>query len=594
MSPLFGSKKDGGGSAEQRARSAADREAARLERERRRAEREGRPLPPEPAGPAAADVEPAPPVHEPEPAPPAYEAQPEPETHAEPEPPVYEPDPPAHDEPEPEPPVYEPDPPAYEPEPAAYEPEPADYEPVTQERESRTYEASSVAAAPSWLPAEDPATQVHALPADPAPQLPADGETPAGVRRVPAPSVRDLPQIAGARAAGPVPAGRRGRVGGGGGGGGGGAGAGGGGGLLRSGPRRRRRGARGVGALLLLLIVVAIGYFAFRVFQPTAGTGDAKRPVVVTIPQGATAGQIGDQLAKAGVIDSSFFFGLRSRLSGKRADLKAGRFTLKRDMSYTAALDALTQNPAAAPTVKVTIPEGRSIREAATVVAGSGLSGSYVKAATRNPRTVTGLKSFSVPKGTTTLEGFLFPATYELKRGATTATARKLADEQLSAFRANYRGLDRRAARRKHLTDYDVLIIASMIEREAGVSKDRPLISAVIYNRLKDRMPLGIDATLRYHLNNWSRPLKQSELQQDSPFNTRTRQGLPPTPIGSPGLASIKAALAPANVPYLYYVVKPCGNGAHAFSASNAQFTKDVAAYNKKRAQLGGKDPSHC
>jgi uncharacterized YceG family protein len=346
--------------------------------------------------------------------------------------------------------------------------------------------------------------------------------------------------------------------------------------------------------LLFLLIVIAVGYFAFRVAQPFAGEGDAAKPVRVTIPQGATAGEIGDELAAKGVIDSSFFFGIRARLSGKRADLKAGNFTLKRDMSYTAALDALTQNPAAAPTVKVTMPEGRSIREAAAAVRQSGLSGSYIKASTRNPREVTGLKGYGVPKGTRTLEGFLFPATYELRRGAKAATASKLVAQQLSTFRETYNKLDRRAARRKNLSDYDVLIIASMIEREAGVAKDRRLISAVIYNRLKERMPLGIDATLRYGLDNWSRPLKQSELQKDSAFNTRTRQGLPPTPIGSPGLASIKAALAPANVPYLFYVVKPCGNGAHAFSASDAQFQKDVAAYNRKRDQLGGKDPSRC
>jgi uncharacterized YceG family protein len=361
---------------------------------------------------------------------------------------------------------------------------------------------------------------------------------------------------------------------------------------------RTRRGARRIVPVvllaLLLALVVAAGYFAYRVFQPGHDGGDAQHPVTVVIPQGATASEIADQLEQAGVIDSTFFFNLRSRLSGKRGDLKAGRFTLKQDMSYTAAIDALTKNPAAAPTVNVTIPEGRSIGEAAPLVRQAGLSGSYVKAAAKNPRTVTGFKGYGVPKGTNTLEGFLFPATYELKRGAKTATASALVAEQLQAFRDNYNKLDRRAAKRKNLTDYDVLIIASMIEREAQVAKDRRLISAVIYNRLKQHIPLGIDATLRYRLKNWSQPLKQSELQQDSAFNTRTRQGLPPTPIGSPGLASIKAALNPAKASYLYYVVKPCGNGAHAFSSTDAEFQKDVAAYNKKRQQLGGKDPSHC
>jgi uncharacterized YceG family protein len=241
--------------------------------------------------------------------------------------------------------------------------------------------------------------------------------------------------------------------------------------------------------------------------------------------------------------------------------------------------------------LRVTMPEGRSIQEAAPAVRAGGLKGSYLRAAARNPRTVKGLRTFGVPRGTPTLEGFLFPATYELKRGSTAA---QLVGRQLATFRDTFGRLDLRGARRKNLTPYDVLIIASMIEREAQVPGDRRLIAAVIYNRLKQHMPLGIDATLRYRLGNWSRPLRQSELRSSSAFNTRLHQGLPPTPIGSPGLASLKAALAPAKVPYLFYVVKPCGNGAHAFSATDAQFQRDVAAYNRKRDKLGGKDPSHC
>ncbi len=541
MTPLFGGKKDDGGAAD-RARSAAEREAARLERERRRAEREGRTPPPAPE----------PVAFEPEPEPVAYE--PEPVAH-EPEPVAYEPEP----EPFVEPDAVAPGP-AYELPPApiaelAWEPEP---EPVTVPPEPVEHEHE---------------TELH-------PQV----EAPAGVKRVSAPSVGDLPQVGGPRPTppGPVrgPAGRR--------------------------PRRRdrpanvprqrglprsRRGARRLVLLLVLLVVAAAAWFAYRVAQPGHDAGDAKRPIAVVIAPGATAGEIAEELADQGVIDSAFFFNIRSRLSGKRDDLKAGRFTLERDMSYAAALDALTQNPEAAPTVKVTVPEGLSISETAAIVRQTALSGSYLKAASRNPREVKGFKSYGVPRGTHSLEGFLFPATYELKRKS---TARDLTAQQLATFKRTFDPLDRKAAHRKNLSDYDVLIIASMIEREAQVANDRRLIAAVIYNRLQQHIPLGIDATLRYRLDNWSRPLKQSELQKDSAFNTRTRQGLPPTPIGSPGLASIKAALNPAKVNYLFYVVKPCGNGSHAFSATDAQFTKDVQAYNRKRAQLGGKDPSHC
>jgi UPF0755 protein len=570
VSPLFGGRKGGGSSADDdgRSRSAADREAARLERQRRRAEREGRPLPPEPEAAAPA------PESEPILDVPAFEPSQEPEPRA--EPPVYEaplePEPPVYEAPpEPEPPAYEP----LAPEPPAYE---APYEaPVEPPVEEPQYEVP-------FEPIDEPAWEPEPEPVMVPPDHPGDDEhddtqahqieAPAGVRRVA--SVSELPQVGGPRPTppGPVrgPAGQR---------------------PKRRGVPRSRRGATRIIPLLLLVVLIVIAYFAYRVFQPGHDEGD-KRPVVVTIAQGATAGEIADELADQGVIDSPFFFNIRSRLDGRRGDLKAGRFTLQRDMSYSAALDALTKNPASAPIVNVTLPEGRSIGEAATLVKQSGVSGSYVKAATKNPRSTKGLKNYGVPKGTRSLEGFLFPATYELKRGEKSATASKLVSEQLSAFKQNFDGLDRKAAKRKNLSDYDVLIIASMIEREAQVAKDRRLISAVIYNRLKDHIPLGIDATLRYRLDNWSKPLKQSELQTDSAFNTRLHQGLPPTPIGSPGLASIKAALNPAKADYLYYVVKPCGNGTHAFSSTDAQFQKDVAAYNKKRDQLGGKDPSHC
>jgi UPF0755 protein len=118
-----------------------------------------------------------------------------------------------------------------------------------------------------------------------------------------------------------------------------------------------------------------------------------------------------------------------------------------------------------------------------------------------------------------------------------------------------------------------------MIEREVQVPKERALVSAVIYNRLKQGMTLSIDATIRYYTNNWSRPIRQSELDKDEPYNTRINRGLPPTPIGNPGLASMKAAAHPAKKSYLYYVRKPGKSGEHAFSSTDAQFEKDVQKY---------------
>jgi len=153
------------------------------------------------------------------------------------------------------------------------------------------------------------------------------------------------------------------------------------------------------------------------------------------------------------------------------------------------------------------------------------------------------------------LEGFLFPATYDFVAATTSA---QLVQKQLAAFADNWSQVDLRYARSKNLTPYDVLIIASMVEKEALAPDERPKIAAVIYNRLHDHMPLGIDATIRYGLNvPGTKSLLESELQSNNPYNTRKFAGLPPTPIANPGLASIQAAAHPAHVDYLYFVRKP-------------------------------------
>jgi UPF0755 protein len=167
------------------------------------------------------------------------------------------------------------------------------------------------------------------------------------------------------------------------------------------------------------------------------------------------------------------------------------------------------------------------------------------------------------------MEGFLFPATYEFTQDT---TSRQLVQLQLAAFAQAWPRVDMKYARKKNLTAYDVLIIASMVEKEVQVPKERPLVAAVIYNRLRADMPLGIDATIRYGLDIApTEPIHQSELDSDSPYNTRKFAGLPPTPIGNPGLASLQAAAHPADVNYLYFVRKAdCRS--HFFTASKQEF----------------------
>jgi UPF0755 protein len=174
------------------------------------------------------------------------------------------------------------------------------------------------------------------------------------------------------------------------------------------------------------------------------------------------------------------------------------------------------------------------------------------------------------------IEGFLFPATYEF---TPKTTSKQLVADQLEHFAANWKRVDLRFARTKNLTPYDVLIIASMVEKETVAPKERPLVAAVIYNRLKAGMPLGIDATIRYGLDvPGTEALRVSQLESDNPYNTRNRTGLPPTPIANPGLASLRAAAKPASVDYLYFVRKP-DKVHHFFTASESEFFAKACEY---------------
>jgi len=343
----------------------------------------------------------------------------------------------------------------------------------------------------------------------------------------------------------------------------------------------RRHPFRIVAAILALILV----WFLWSLFQPFHGDGSGR--VAVTIPKGASVSEAGDILSEKGVIDNSTLFQVRVTLAGKRSDIYAGRYTLASGMSYGAAIDALSTPPVKR-TTTVTIPEGYSRAEAAQLVEEIGIEGDYTKATIRSkyldPARYGG-------KGAKNLEGFLFPNTFETKPNA---PVEDLVQLQLQDFKRQIAKVDMGYAKSKNLTIYDVLIIASMIEREAGVPGQRKQVAAVVYNRLKDGMPLGIDATIRFAVGNYTEPLTESELAVDSPYNTRLNTGLPPGPINSPGLEAIEAAAHPAKTDYLFYVNEPETCGKLAFSENEAEFEADVAAYNRAREAAGGNEPDGC
>jgi uncharacterized YceG family protein len=243
--------------------------------------------------------------------------------------------------------------------------------------------------------------------------------------------------------------------------------------------------------------------------------------------------------------------------------------------------------PAAPPVLKIVFPEGftrAQMAERITAVdriarntrkINPRLSSQAYLAATARSKIPA---KFAGDKKRRNLEGFLFPSTYQFEPRT---TSRQLVNQQLRAFEENWAKVDLAYAKSRNLTPYDVLIIASLVEKEVIAPEERSLVAAVIYNRLKAGMNLGIDATTRYGLNvPGTEPLLQSHLASDNPYNTRNPSilGLTPTPIANPGLASMQAAAHPADVDYLFFVRK-ADKIHHFFTASQQEFDAYVAEH---------------
>jgi len=337
--------------------------------------------------------------------------------------------------------------------------------------------------------------------------------------------------------------------------------------------------------IFAVIAALFVLWFLGALFQPFHGDGSGK--VQVTIPKGSSVAEVGDLLADEGVISNSTFFQARVTLAGKRSEIYSGHFTLAHDMSYGAAIDTLSVPPVKR-TLTVTIPEGYTRSQAAQVAEEAGVPGDYTKATIRSkyldPAEYGG-------RNAKDLEGFLFPDTFELKPKAPVADLVQL---QLQDFQRRIKGVDMKYAKSKNLTIFDVVTIASMVEDEAGVDSQRGLVASVIYNRLHEGMPLGIDATIRFATGNYTEPLTESELAIDSPYNSRTNAGLPPGPISNPGLESIEAAAHPPKTGYLFYVTTPGACGKLTFAKTEAEFEAAVEKYNSAREAAGGNSPDSC
>ncbi|MGH2894567.1 MAG: endolytic transglycosylase MltG, partial [Solirubrobacteraceae bacterium] len=336
--------------------------------------------------------------------------------------------------------------------------------------------------------------------------------------------------------------------------------------VRRRAPHSRRRGrwrAR-VGALIVFVAVGALVWFLVELFQPLGTSPHGS--VTVIIPPKSSTKEIGALLQRDGVIAHGFFFELRATLGGERGSLRSGTYHLQLDMSYASVLSVLSKPPHAAPTTQLTISEGHTRAYVSALLRKQKVKGNYLAATRHSP--LLDPRKYGASRKTPSLEGFLFPDTFTLVKPAKVSA---LVADQLKDFKKRFARVNLSDARSKHLSPYDVLTVASLIEAEAASDKSRPLIASVIYNRLADHMMLQFDTTTRYATGNFTKPLTVSQLRSGSPYNTHTHFGLPPTPIDSPGLASINAAAHPARTHYLYFFAKPCSNQS-VFATSYAQF----------------------
>jgi UPF0755 protein len=339
---------------------------------------------------------------------------------------------------------------------------------------------------------------------------------------------------------------------------------------------RRVRHDRPRRASLLILFVVLVGLaagivLASRHYEGCKGAADdPRRDVTFTVAEGATADQIVDDLAAEGVIPCGGFIGqLLMRGTGKSDAIRAGTYTLTTGMTLHEAVRVLTTPPKEIPTADVLIPPGFRITQIAEAVEASlGIPADEFLARVEKG-------TFERPRGlpaSSPLEGFLWPETYRIpRRDDADAVIQRLLDQ----FAEATGDLPWENAERLGVTPYEIVVIASMIEKEAAVQRDRPVIAGVIYNRLREGMPLGIDATLLYDDPTPDGKLSTADLETDGPYNTRMRRGLPPTPIASPYLWSLRAALNPADTPYLYYVL--CDDdGGHRFAVTYDEHLANV------------------
>ncbi len=347
-------------------------------------------------------------------------------------------------------------------------------------------------------------------------------------------------------------------------------------------PRRSRRRAIRIffrviffGVVVTILLVVAAVFGAFLVYDHITQPRPGGARVPFTVPEGATAQQIGRRLADDGFIEHELFFRMAIRIDGTAPSIMRGAYLLPEDVSATQLLHLLVAGPnantdvAVLPELRVTIPEGLTIAQMASRT--DDAEAFLIAAA--NPALIERLGI-----GVDSLEGFLMPNTYFFSEPPAQP---ELVDRMIEQFEKEFALLAKEYGEISGAEKLRFVTVASLVEEEARIDKERPVVAAVIYNRLEKNMPLEMDSTLQFALGKYGERLLNEDKEVDSPYNTYKNRGLPPGPISNPGVASIRAALWPAKNDFIFFVSNADGK-THTFTSNLRDHNRAVARFRKE------------
>ncbi len=316
-----------------------------------------------------------------------------------------------------------------------------------------------------------------------------------------------------------------------------------------------------------LLLLAAVGVWVQRQIDPSGSPGEVR---TITVPQGATSSSIGDLLSDEGIIASAFVWDWYLKVKGG-GPFQAGEYELAEDSAMGDVVRIMDRGPKPPDERRFTVPEGFTAQETLARLADPDKGLGFDLATLQQLLAGGTIRSEFQPADQTSPEGILFPDTYEVALEATPEQVLQLMVSQLDTTMGDLRVETGQAD--FNLTPYEILITASLIEEETKVPEERAKVARVIYNRIRQGIPLGIDATSRYEAEVIRGNRNRIDFTSSSPYNTRKVKGLPPTPIASPGRASIEAALHPADGPWIFYVLED-DEGHHVFTDSAAEFSR--------------------